>query len=60
MKLEFNNNTIWIIPEGEYKGADGNMYPYTASCVEGVGIHKLWEYIQGLESQVKITKEGNE
>lgn len=52
IKLEFKNNKIIVHKQGEYKGCDGQMYPYASTHVEGTGAEDIWNYIRYLESKV--------
>jgi hypothetical protein len=53
IKLEFKNNKIIVHKQGEYKGCDGQMYPYASTHVEGTGAKDIWDYIRYLESKTK-------
>ena len=52
MKLSYKNNKIIIHQQGNYKGCDGEMYPYATTSVEGLGTEDLWNYIKYLESKI--------
>ena len=52
IKLSFENNKIIIQNKGTYRGADGELYPYTSTSVEGVGAEDLWNYIKYLETKI--------
>jgi len=53
LKLSYCDNKIVVHSHGEYKGCDGEMYPYTSTSVEGVGTEDIWDYIQYLEQKLK-------